>query len=323
MNMTTFPENQEITTNENGTIYVKNLKIMLASDLYDKNGEIIKIRKCSNQPPVGWYASEKWDGIRAIWDGEKFISRGSGRSFPKVYSYVPEQYTKFLPKGISLDGELWVSRCSFNKISALSNLKPGGKYTRKEIDELWLNTPVYYNVFDIPGTDKTPFSERYSKLKDLIGRIKEQYPDAPLRLTKQILIKSEEHLRNIYAELVSKGAEGVIIKNPETEYEMKRSKHMLKYKIHNDAEGVVIGHLEGTGRLKGTLGSLEIEVLDTSGKQTGIKTFVGTGFSDEQRTLDTNSKYYIPKGTIINFRYMELAKDSVRHPVFRGVRSDF
>lgn len=318
-----FPKNQHVETNSKGVTYVNNLSVMLASDLYDKDGKKIVIRKYNNQPPIGWFASEKWDGIRAIWDGEKFVSRGSGRTKPKVFSYVPEDFIKYLPKDYALDGEIWVSRNNFNKVSAISNLIPGGKYSKKEIDEIWLGSnPVVYKVYDIPSLDSIPFKDRYLKLIDIVNSIKIKYPNAPISVTEQIVIKSEEHLDEIYSKLTSKGAEGVIIKDPESIYETKRSKHMLKYKIHKDAEGVVIGHQEGTGRLRGTLGSLEIEVLGSNGKRTGIKTFVGTGFNDTERTLDKSNKYYIPVGTIISFKYMEMTKESVRHPVFRGIRTD-
>ena len=321
-----YPAEQQIHVGANGTVYVKNLKIMLASDLYNKDGEKVRISKCPNPPPDGWWASEKWDGIRALWDGEKFISRGSGRSYPKVYSYVPDTFKQMLPSSVALDGELWIARNQFNKVSALSNLLPGGKYTKSQIDDIWngntIGKPVVYKVFDTPSFPNKTFKERYEILEKLIDDIKSKYPSAKIQLTKQIEIKNEEHMNKLYCELIRKGAEGLILKNPNSLYEPKRSKQMLKYKVHNDAEGIVIGHNPGTGRLEGTLGSLEIEVLDQNGKLSGIITSVGTGFTDKERTLDPDSEYFIPKGTIINFRYMEMAKDSVRHPVFRGVRSD-
>ena len=68
-------------TISDGKTYITNLKVMLAQNLYVGNKMIKLNDKLSNilkipEPPIGWYISEKWDGIRAIWDGEKFISRG-------------------------------------------------------------------------------------------------------------------------------------------------------------------------------------------------------------------------------------------------------
>ena len=72
-----FPEIQVISTSDDKT-YVDNLKIMTAQNLYDsKTGDMIKLTdklsKSLNieEPPINWWASEKWDGIRALWDGEK------------------------------------------------------------------------------------------------------------------------------------------------------------------------------------------------------------------------------------------------------------
>lgn len=316
--MIAFPENPEILEKAN-KVYITNMKIMLASDLYDKNNKIIKI-KTDLPPPIGWYASEKWDGIRAIWNGKDLVSRGSGRGHPKVFSYVPEWFKNLLPIGIPLDGELWVERNGFNLVSALSNRIPNKKTSKESIDAIWDGSesgkPVIYKVFDMP-LEKGPFKERIVKLKSITDKINSKF----IQFTEQVLVKSEEHLAKTYEDFTGKGAEGVIIKSPECAYELKRSKFMLKFKIHQDAEGVVIGHHPGTGRLEGTLGSLEIKVIQ-DGEITDLTTFVGTGFTDLERTLDKNNPNFIPVGSIINFSFMEMTKDSVRHPVYRGVRSD-
>ena len=308
-----FPEEPQV-IEKSGKTYITNMKIMLASDLYSKQGKKVSIKNCDLIPPVGWYASEKWDGIRAIWNGQEFVSRGSGVGNPKVFSYVPKWFQDCLPKDIPLDGELWIGRNCFNEVSSLSNRVPNKKVPAEMIDKIW--EKVIYKVFDIPGS-KLVFKDRLDLMEKTLNKIK--LPN--IQLTKQVLIKTENHLNELYLDLTNKGAEGVIIKHPNGLYEEKRSKYMLKYKIHQDAEGVVIGHQEGTGRLKGTLGSLEIKVIK-DGKVTELTTNVGTGFLDSQRTLDPENTMFIPVGTIISFGFMEMTKDSVRHPVFRGIRED-
>ena len=96
-------------------MYISNLKVMLAQNLYT-SGKIVKmtdkysvLQKIPN-PPIGWYISEKWDGIRAFWDGEKFVSRGGGAQNPKVFTYVPDFFKELMPPGIAIDGELWIAR---------------------------------------------------------------------------------------------------------------------------------------------------------------------------------------------------------------------
>ena len=52
------------------------------------------------QDPTGWWMSEKYDGMRLLWNGSQFVTRQGN-----VVS-VPESLTSQLPK-IALDGELW------------------------------------------------------------------------------------------------------------------------------------------------------------------------------------------------------------------------
>ena len=64
-------------------------KLMLATDW---DNEIMD--------PTGWWMSEKYDGIRAYWDGSQMFMR-TGRKVP-----LPEKFKDRLPS-VALDGELW------------------------------------------------------------------------------------------------------------------------------------------------------------------------------------------------------------------------
>lgn len=52
---------------------------------------------------TGWWLSEKLDGVRAYWDGSRFLSR-LGNEF-----LAPQWFVASLPE-TPLDGELWVGR---------------------------------------------------------------------------------------------------------------------------------------------------------------------------------------------------------------------
>ena len=54
----------------------------------------------SHMDPVGWYMSEKYDGIRALWLNGKMYAR-SGQEIK-----LPDDIKQLLPD-ITLDGELW------------------------------------------------------------------------------------------------------------------------------------------------------------------------------------------------------------------------
>jgi DNA ligase-1 len=329
-----YPKVPDITVTGDKT-YITNLKVLLAQNLYIGN-KIIKLNdKLSTllkipEPPIGWYISEKYDGIRAIWDGEKFISRGQ-----KVFTYVPDYFIQLMPPGIALDGEMWISRNNFKEVSRISTLKIGKSRSQKEIDKIWKGTnnsnSVKYMVYDLPNSTQ-PFETRMQFLDQIINdrmqvwyNILENVDTCPIKFTKQSKIENMSQLVNTYKELTSKGAEGVMLRAPNSPYETKRSKYLLKYKIKDDAEAIVRGYTMGTGKYKGLLGSLDCElILDQ--KPSGVMFNIGTGFTDKDRTEYNNSKssLYIPIGSIVSFSYMELSEDSVpRHPVYRGIRDDF
>lgn len=335
-----YPEIQVISTTDDKT-YVENLKVMTAQNLYDnKTGDIIKLtdelsKKLNiSAPPIGWWASEKWDGIRALWDGEKIISRGSGVGKPKVYTYVPEWFKNTLPPGIPLDGEIWIGRGLFQKTSRLSTIKPGKSYTTEQIENIWAgdtDPPVVFKVFDIPN-DPRPFERRMAFLQTIVKDRKVcwnklAYPGKklfPLRFTEQVKIKTMEQLINLYTKLTSEGAEGIMLRASGSPYQTKRSKYMLKYKIKEDSECILREYIPGDGKYTGMLGSLKCELM-TDGKPNGIFTQIGTGLNDSQRENynNPNSSEFMPLGSVISFSYMEMTKEGVpRHPVYRGIRDD-
>tara|TARA_B100001093_G_scaffold520479_1_gene616489 strand:- start:2789 stop:5074 length:2286 start_codon:yes stop_codon:yes gene_type:complete len=328
-----YPKVPDITITGDKT-YITNLKVMLAQNLYvgkkmiklnDKLSNILQIK----EPPIGWYISEKYDGIRAIWDGEKFISRGQ-----KVFTYVPDFFIELMPPGVALDGEIWIGRNLFGEVSRLSTLKIGKSKSKKEIDKLWQGTnnqnSVKYMVYDVPNSNqpfeiRMNFLEQIVKDRNAVWESQENIFECPLKFTNQTKIETMEQLVNTYKELTSKGAEGVMLRAPNSPYETKRSKYLLKYKIKDDAEAIVRGYTMGTGKYKGLLGSLECNLIIDK-KPSTIKFNIGTGFTDKDRTEYNNPKStsYIPIGSIVSFSYMELTPDSVpRHPVYRGIRDDF
>jgi DNA polymerase/3'-5' exonuclease PolX len=330
-----YPKVPDVTITGDKT-YITNLKVLLAQNLYIGNKMIKLTDKLSillkiSEPPIGWYVSEKYDGIRAIWDGEKFISRGQ-----KVFTYVPDFFKELMPPGIALDGEIWISRNNFKEVSRLSTLKIGSSKTKKEIDKIWKgygneNNIVKYMVYDIPNSTQ-PFEIRMKFLEQIVKDrtkvwtdIKNQKGKCPIHFTNQTLIESMEQLVNTYKSITSLGAEGVMLRAPNSPYETKRSKYLLKYKIKDDSEAIVTGYTMGTGKYKGLLGSLDCDLIINK-NASGIKFNIGTGFTDKDRKEYNNSKSpsYIPIGSIVSFSYMELSEASVpRHPVYRGIRDDF
>lgn len=102
-----------------------------------------------------------------------------------------------------------------------------------------------------------------------------------------------------------------MLRKPGSRYVAGRSESLLKVKTFFDAEARVVGHLPGTGKHRGRLGALQVELPD------GTRFKVGTGFSDAQRENPPAI------GATITFRYQELTRAGVpRFPSYVRERPD-
>ena len=59
--------------------------------------------------------------------------------------------------------------------------------------------------------------------------------------------------------------EGMMIKDPDSKYERKRSGALLKVKKFDDAEAKIIAIEKGTGRLKNVMGAIRVKNEKGSG----------------------------------------------------------
>lgn len=239
--------------------------------------------------PVGWWLSEKLDGVRAYWDGKQFLSR-LGNVF-----HAPDWFVKGLPRE-PLDGELWLGRKSFQR--AVSIVR------RQDKSDHWKE--IRYVVFDAPGLDK-PFEARSDFLQECLRSAATPYA---LPHEHQAC-RGIDHLKQELARLEALGGEGLMLRKPGSRYERGRSTTLLKVKSFHDAEARVLKHLEGGGKHKGRLGALFVELAD------GTTFSVGTGFSDKERQQPP------PIGSTITFRYQELSDAGVpRFPSYVGLRAE-
>jgi DNA ligase len=242
-----------------------------------------------NQDLSGWWLSEKLDGVRAYWDGEKILSR-LGNLF-----HTPDWFTAHLPP-IPLDGELFAGRKKFQETVSIVR--------RQDRSDLWRD--IRFVLFDAPGHDG-PFEERLAQCRSVAEQASSPYLEA---LDHEIC-RSPEHLQEELARIEGLGGEGVMARQPGSPYHRGRSFTLVKIKTFLDAEAIIVGHQAGTGRHKGRLGSLLVELPN------GVQFSVGTGLSDAQREDPPSI------GTVINFRYQELSRDGVpRFPSYGGVRAD-
>ncbi len=238
---------------------------------------------------TGWWMSEKLDGVRAYWTGETFLSR-----LGNLY-LAPEWFSDKFPS-IPLDGELFCGRGAFQRTVSIVR--------RQDRSDDWRQ--VRYLVFDAPGLGGG-FEERLRTIEELLAACSSSY----LAAHPHQRCDGVAHLEQELAQVEAEGAEGLMLRQPGSPYQVGRSWTLLKVKSFHDAEGKVVAHLAGTGKHKGRLGALMLELPD------GLRFKVGTGFTDQQRESPP------AVGSIVTFRYQELTDAGVpRFPSFIGERHD-
>ena len=243
----------------------------------------------NEQDLTDWWLGEKLDGVRAYWDGQQFLSRQGNRF------HAPAWFTVGLPR-FPLDGELWLDRKRFQPTVSIVR--------RQDAGDAWKQ--LSYVVFDAPAIER-PFEGRQTALNQIVPHGGCRFA----RVLTQIRCTGSDHLRQELARIEALGGEGLMLRQPESAYVVGRSSTLLKVKTFHDGEARVIGHLPGTGRHKGRLGALLVELPQ------GTQFAVGTGLTDAERESSPGI------GSVITFRYQELTDGGVpRFPSFVRVRRD-
>ncbi len=222
-----------------------------------------------------YLVSEKYDGVRAVWDGNTFHSR-TGRVIT-----APTWFTKDLPK-TPLDGELWLGHGKFDALSGA---------VRKDvpIDEEWRG--ITYMVFELPNALGS-FEERAKRIVEIVKQANIPH----LKAVKQYRINDETALNKQLKQMVAQGGEGLMLHRADAEYITGRSDVLLKVKLLLDAEATVIAHKPGRGKYIGKLGALEVETPE------GIRFKLGTGFTDAQRENPPRI------GSTVTYTYRDISK---------------
>ena len=135
-------------------------------------------------------------------------------------------------------------------------------------------------------------------------------------------VDGKELFKQFNKDSIVKGYEGIMIKDPDSFYECKRSTTWLKSKPFIEISLKVIDFEEGTGRNTGRLGAIIAEGED-EGKF--FKINIGSGFTDEQRLQYWGEKKDLI-GQIVEVRADSISKGqdgsywSLRFPRFKTFR---
>ena len=206
--------------------------------------------------PAGYWVSEKYDGVRALWDGSTLRFR-SGRTVA-----APAWFIAKLP-ATALDGELWMGHGTFDALS-------GAVRRAQPLDAEWQQ--LKYMVFELPKAGGN-FTHRAAQLQSVV-----QAADWPqLQAVEQTRVVNHTALQARLKAVTAAGGEGLMLHLASAPVTRGRSGVLFKLKPVQDAEGVVVGHLPGKGKYEGMLGALEVKTAR------GLRFKLGTGLTDAQR----------------------------------------
>ena len=242
-----------------------------------------------------YWVSEKYDGVRGFWDGQKLLTRG-GQAIN-----TPAWFTANWP-ATPMDGELWAGRGQFQKaVSTVRQQTPD--------DAAWRG--IQFMVFDLPAEPGT-FTERLSTLNSVVSKLAVPWVQA----VPQTKVPSHAALQSQLKQITQAGAEGLMLHRGSSLYKGVRNDDLLKVKTHDDAEAKVIAYIPGKGKYAGQLGALLVEMPAKDG-QTAKRFKLGTGLSDAQRQNPP------AVGSEVTYRYRGLNDSGIpRFASFLRLRKD-
>ena len=298
--------------------------------------------------PAGWFLSEKLDGMRCFWDGG--VSRGElAENVPwanvaKDHRYIdteiratglwsrygkaiqaPDWWLDKLPEGICLDGELYMGRNSFQKLTSVVkrtvNINEVGW---RDVRFYVFDSPPPWQIFAKGNINLTMFKkkldsdcyewainqgvwlkrmpESFELLQKKFAQLNDIFNDTVIWHHQVRLPFSgpaaREQVRDEMNHVIAVGGEGLMLRSHQSLWMPERTYDLLKVKRYLDAEGVVVGCTSGRetelgSKLLGMMGALVLRgCYDGSGEDV---VFEISGFTDEERKLDVNRSVSLPR----------------------------
>ena len=255
--------------------------------------ETLELKNRPNFQIDAYLVSEKFDGIRAIWNGKTLQYRSGG------LIQAPAAFIQLLPKNIALDGELWLGYERFEALSSIVRVTQPNAAA-------W--AAVQYHIFELPDAPGS-FAERAQAIEALVRRSHQANPNTPLRAVQQLRVANLPALEKHLQRVLRMGGEGLMLHLASAPYLTGRSDVLLKLKPWHDMEAVVVGHSPGKGQFKGQLGALRVQLAN------GKRFAIGTGFRKHERANPA------PIGSQVSFRYQGFTANGIpRFAVFLRVR---
>lgn len=286
-------------------------------------------------PGEGWIHEPKLDGYRIlarIERGRATLWSRNGNDWTSRMPSLARELEALGLDGAVLDGEVCALDAGGRSDFQLLQNTLGTGRESELVDYV-------FDVLFLGGEDirALPLIERKARLRAALGPAARK-PKARVRYTEHVVGRGEE----FFAEACKLGLEGMIAKRADRPYRAGRSPEWVKVKCTGRQE-LVIGGYTAPGGSRTHLGALLVGVPGKGGLVYAGK--VGTGFTarslaeleavlapmqrptppfvDPPRGADARDVTWVEPRLVAEIEFTEMTRDGrLRHPVFRGLRSD-
>lgn len=250
-----------------------------------------------------FYASAKLDGLRCYYSKQKngLFTRSNKphkgfEEISQVCKALCEEYSLAI-----IDGELYTDAENFEKLNGV--IRKADSILKDRV-----NLVIFAVVpFDKSNYDTADMVETMNKMSKWLERMSVVKVSI---LDNFVVQNNYKDIQEKTYSLVEKGFEGLMLRNPYSFYDFKRSNNLLKVKLFQEDDFEIVDCFEGKGKYVGMLGGFRVKKGD-------IVSEVGTGFTDEERDFFWATRDTLI-GKIVNVKYFSLTDSgkSLRHPVF-------
>lgn len=283
---------------------IPDFDVMLAKDGKESN-------KLEAIVKEGVYVSPKLDGYRCLAFcsyGEVLLYSRSGTIFENFPSIVETLEPLCQDSSFILDGEIMSDDFNAMQQTAMSSK------SKKSVGD------VKYHVFGWVAYDefqskvfKMPTKQR---LDNLTAFFKANPGMKNVVQVTQTLVYKVEDILDMERQYLSQGLEGAMALPNIPYYLGKKSNKLMKFKTMQSQDCKVVGIYEGEGKYEGMMGGFNVI------QENGLPCDVGSGFTDEDRTVIWNDPS-CAVGRTAEIKYQELTPDNVmRFPVFLRWRNE-
>lgn len=272
--------------------------------------------KWTTEQCIGWLWQPKFDGLRGCIDKRGDVRTMLSRNGLELFGsdHIVEEFKAAASaEGFIPDGELMGRRWN----DSISNAKTKGKRTSDN----------FFNVFDLltvhEWATRTSATPSTAQLWEREERRKAFFDANPqfkhIVNVPSGIITPEFTVSHAMQECIKLGYEGVVVKNPNSTYNFRRTQDWLKAKPRETQDLYIVDAEAGdaAGNRANTLGAIVVEY-------NGVRTNIGTGFSqdDMEQLWDLHQKGNLV-GKIAEIKYQSITDDGkILFGSFKGLRQD-